>query len=82
MSDTSMDPPAAPIAPEATYNPAGQLTSAPPVEPKPEPMPEGTPPCGPTDGPFEEGVIPTGASVPLTGEQAAYLNKKYPKEAT
>jgi hypothetical protein len=42
--------------------------------------PPGTPVVGPTDGPFEEGSRPVGASIPLTAEQAAYLNAKYPTE--
>lgn len=53
------------------------------LEPEVDPAstaPPGTPIVGPTDGPFEEGVTPAGASAPLTAEQAAYLNAKYPPE--
>lgn len=45
-----------------------------------EGAPLGTPVVGATDGPFEaDGLIPRGANQPLTAEQAAYLNNKYPE---
>ena len=55
--------------------------AAEPVVDEADAMPIGTPNCGPTDGPFVEGGYPAGASEPLTAEQAAYLNKKYPEAA-
>lgn len=73
----TLEQPNDPFTPEGYKRPYPDGAAEPKVNPDDVPPP-GTPQVGPTDGPFAEGVVPAGTATPLTAEQAAYLNKKFP----